>query len=645
MELPTNTATKSSSHLFQNAADFEIRGGQYVLGDVHNHHTTPGLPASTLLLSNILDEAFSESEVYCSQMLRRKRGFPLYEPAPEINLPAAYQKYGVSIGDVGSVTPEGIFDFFFNIFLPAEHIINGNRTPEDFSPMSPYESVDLSNLLFPPGNYVSTPSVQRLDLDTTSEEFPGGDFVFSCDGTQGAVLALPYGAHVQKLRNVETIRTYAADHAASWYKYINGPRGRGLANGELYLVTGWEKARSWGMASYYGNNTEFGIAFKPAVRGGAHQYRWSGTGTKNPSQKKSYDRPQANYQPLNHTTFIHGLSISIGTGLWSRLSGTVGVETSSLADFQSRSSATGGSHVGGSQGSSFLWSRIFLGGGGAAGRKHVAGQHDEIVLSDVSPHSGKVCNPGKLINEYILHKTPNATVVISHDDDWSDILGDLEIEGSSEFLQRIDHRFSIAEQDSAMFLVSKSPRSTTSPTDTASVLLQDVTGPSTSHGRIQPDHLIDFPVKAERLGPEGHILTGDAIFSVFSFGPRFPMASADRRGDSDDQIDFDEGKEDVQSQSDPSQYRVPSSSHRVAAVTPEAPVKRGRGRPKGSKNKRAAPGAAEASLAPPRKRGRPPKEKKDDDDKDMEDDGDADGDDEPPIKRKRGRPPKTRSPS
>ncbi|KAF8189135.1 hypothetical protein K438DRAFT_1530305, partial [Mycena galopus ATCC 62051] len=186
-----------------------------------------------------------ESEVYCTQMLRRKRGFPLYEPAPQMNLPAAYRIHGVSIGDVGSVTPEGVFDFFFNIFLPPEHAINGHRTPDDFFPMPPYEPVDIFDLDFLPGNHVSTSTVQRLALDATSEEFPGGDFLFNCDGTKGAVLVLPYGAQLKKLRNVENIRTYVTEHAVSWYQYINGPRGRGLTNGELYVVTGCEKARSW----------------------------------------------------------------------------------------------------------------------------------------------------------------------------------------------------------------------------------------------------------------------------------------------------------------------------------------------------------------------------------------------------------------
>ncbi|KAG6818189.1 hypothetical protein H0H87_000094 [Tephrocybe sp. NHM501043] len=73
------------------------------------------------------------------------------------------------------------------------------------------------------------------------------------------------------------------------------------------------------------------------------------------------------------------------------------------------------------------------------------------------------------------------------------------------------------------------------------------------------------------------------------------------------------------------------------ATTKDVPAKRGRGRPKGSKNKRpgsipaAAAGSSTAAVTP-RKRGRPPKEKKPDDEG------------EPPAKRKRGRPPKNPKP-
>jgi len=75
----------------------------------------------------------------------------------------------------------------------------------------------------------------------------------------------------------------------------------------------------------------------------------------------------------------------------------------------------------------------------------------------------------------------------------------------------------------------------------------------------------------------------------------------------------------------------PASNTAAAA---ETPAKRGRGRPKGSKNKKSGTSATEATgeEAPKRKRGRPPKRK-------AEDEGV-----EPPPKRKRGRPPKNPKP-
>ncbi|KAJ7654144.1 hypothetical protein DFH06DRAFT_948240, partial [Mycena polygramma] len=137
-------------------------------------------------------------------------------------------------------------------------------------------------------------------------------FAFICDGPQGAVLALPDGTHIEELRNVENMRAYAAQNADAWYKYIKGTRGRQLANGDLHLVTGWEKTRSWGMASYHTVRQQFQLLFKPTTAVGAiyQPYRWGGIhGQVNPSRNKSYDPPVAN-DPGNQTIFIHGWSIS-----------------------------------------------------------------------------------------------------------------------------------------------------------------------------------------------------------------------------------------------------------------------------------------------------------------------------------------------
>ncbi|KAJ6588056.1 hypothetical protein B0H19DRAFT_1247774 [Mycena capillaripes] len=427
-------------------------------------------------------------------------------PEPKINLPAAYREHGVAIGDVGRVTPEGIFDFFFNIFLPREHPIHANRTPEGFLPIPPYDPIDLLHKNYEPGDYVSSSTVQRLDLDARSDVFPGGDFVFSCDGMQGAVLALPDGAHLQKLDNVENMRAYAAEHAHSWYKYINGARGRGLANGDLYLVTGCEKARSWGMATYRTAREDFQLFFKrTAVAGTIYPaYRWSGThGQKNPARRKSHDPPPTN-DPVNQTIFIHGLSILLATGLWGKIFGTVTVETSSIADLQLQMNTPGGSCPGSSKGSLSSWSWNFF-GGSPTGRRH-AGEKGDVILSDLSPIA-KIFNPAKLINEYILHEAPHATVVMSHDDDWGEIWKD-ESDSVSEFLQRINVHFTITDKDGATFLVPKSENSPSSFTDPPrSVVSRSLRPDATSRGIVERYSLVDsFPRSPSHASVETRLI-------------------------------------------------------------------------------------------------------------------------------------------
>jgi hypothetical protein len=178
------------------------------------------------------------------------------------------------------------------------------------------------------------------------------------------------------------MRAYAAKHASSWYEYVCGARGRKLSNGDLYIVTGCEKALSWGMASYNTGREEFELAFKPTARADTayEPYHWSGApGKRNPSRRKSYDPPSANAR-ANQTLFIHGWSLSLPQGLWGSLFGTV--EASSILDFHSRLNGPGGSSKGSSQGSFFSFS--WFGFSGATGGKHHAGEHESVALSEIS---------------------------------------------------------------------------------------------------------------------------------------------------------------------------------------------------------------------------------------------------------------------
>ncbi|KAJ6512770.1 hypothetical protein C8R45DRAFT_326948 [Mycena sanguinolenta] len=360
---------------------------------------------------------YSDSKNYCSQLLRQGRGFPLFVPGPQPNLPAEYQTRGVAIGDVGRITAEGSFDFFFNIYLPANHSINAN-VPEDFIPLSPYDPIDVIPLDFGPGNYVSSHTVTRAEVDDKFLKFPGGGFIFNCQGRSGAILALPHGARLEKLENLAKMRRYAEEHAESWYKYVNVTRGRGIVNGHLYLVSGCEKAPSWGMA-YFQNlalEDEFKLSFGPTENANGYKYRWNGAHC----HYKQADSPLVDGTPLNQTTFIHAFAISVGERIWEKVFGVQVCQPVSptFLDKSGRSFIPYGA-----QEFAPLW-YIFtsLWGSAYSGWSEVPLGNGTVTDAFPAP---KIIHPSEIIHERIFREVPQARVVITHDDDWRDVLKDV----------------------------------------------------------------------------------------------------------------------------------------------------------------------------------------------------------------------------
>ncbi|KAJ7614037.1 hypothetical protein FB45DRAFT_260927 [Roridomyces roridus] len=418
-------APERSTQFFRESSRIGIQGSQLmnVARDVHIHQQptavvhspSAGTPTTTA------NTQYTPGGCYCDQLLFQGRGFPLYVPAPRNNLPPEYARHGVSIGDVGRVTPEGVFDFFFNIYLPADHPINDNDVPDNFSPLTLYDSKSVLSLDYLPEDFVSTPdSVRKLDLPP-KQEFE--EFFFDGNGSQGAILAIPFGSHAEKLDSLEQMLEYARTNAESWYKYVNGARGRRLSNGSLYLITGWEKARAWGMASFQNAAAQppFRLAFQPVFDGNTSTYKYRRTAS-GPARTRTSGQIPAEDVALNQTVFIHGFSISLGTGIWGKL--FKGVEISQIVDF--RVGQTNRDYVPyGSQGSTLSWTFGFLSGGGTTGGKQYGREDpastDAVKISDFTP-AQNFFHPSKVINNYMLQKFPDAAVVMSHDDDWRDIL-------------------------------------------------------------------------------------------------------------------------------------------------------------------------------------------------------------------------------
>ncbi|KAF7356195.1 hypothetical protein MVEN_00950900 [Mycena venus] len=193
---PSSLASSPFSQVFPGARDFEVQGSQFVVvhgNMIHQTASSPmgfgpqqGLQTPQMIVPNTPSPETavnSESGNYSNQLLRQGRGFPLYFPGPQINLAAEYRRTGVAIGDVGRVTPEGSFDFFFNIYLPANHPINAN-IPEDFVPLTPYNPVDVAHHKFDPGNYVSSPSVHKANDDFPESLFGIGS-IFGGSASSG----------------------------------------------------------------------------------------------------------------------------------------------------------------------------------------------------------------------------------------------------------------------------------------------------------------------------------------------------------------------------------------------------------------------------------------------------------------------------
>ncbi|KAJ7679088.1 hypothetical protein DFH06DRAFT_505028 [Mycena polygramma] len=452
----------SPLHMFQGATRVGIHGSQQftnVQGDMNIHPAHPmpsdqqshGLSKTAAKTEDTASRSIcSESANYCSHLLRQGRGFPLYVPGPQKNLPEQYQRNGVAIGDVGRVTAEGMFEFFFNIYHTADDVINVDFVPDDFSPLPRYVPRDIVPVEFGPGNYVSSSSVRGWwngYPKIYSHEFIASDFLFTCTGPSGAALFLPYGAHLEKLANVEPVRRYAAANAESWYKYINGSRGRGLANGSLYLITGCEKAQTGGMASFQNvaRDVEFQLSFGPTTDAyNGYNYRFQ---TETPACTKHFaDHLDGEQHSLNQTVFIHGFSISLGEEIWGRLFGNA----ADLEITNSRMRNTQNSVL--PFGSFFSWPLGIFGWGGAT-------DEQDVTISDFSPSSETV-HPARAINSFLLHKRPEAAVVITHDDDWRDILRDdgtpSAIKNTRELLQQISEQFMMREDGGTIYLVSKS---------------------------------------------------------------------------------------------------------------------------------------------------------------------------------------------
>ena len=133
------------------------RGAEYFHCD---SHSAPGV-CNAESDAGIVPRA--DYEIYYNQLLAKKRGSPLWVPGPGMQLPVAYRRRGVSIGDVGLIYCSGGFDFLFNIFLPADHPIHRGRVPEGFHPLGFAEIEDdiEKTIIYGANSYLASSTLRK----------------------------------------------------------------------------------------------------------------------------------------------------------------------------------------------------------------------------------------------------------------------------------------------------------------------------------------------------------------------------------------------------------------------------------------------------------------------------------------------------
>ncbi|KAL1714623.1 hypothetical protein EV715DRAFT_209295 [Schizophyllum commune] len=266
------------------------------------------------------------SQTYAYNLLPTREGYPLWVPEPFDNLPESYRETGVRIGDVGIISKEGAFSTLFNICSPADDPINRyGGVPPDFETIDA-EPIRRIEHYFPS----SGASVHSAKMQARGGGLEAGS----------AALALPRGAVRQDAQNHTKFEQQICRHGLTWYKYAKEGCGVKFDNGELYLITGVDKAPVWGTLAFLdmqGTHTvSFNLDATPQMTAGLYyDYRWQKlskqTARRGPEPEAALYRPDRTLV-ANQCVFLRGFRIMIRDEIWTRLlSGT----TVKVMDFTS----------------------------------------------------------------------------------------------------------------------------------------------------------------------------------------------------------------------------------------------------------------------------------------------------------------------
>ena len=158
---------------------------------------------------------------------------------------------------------------------------------------------------------------------------------FRSSAPDGAILALPDGAESQDLQNIALFSSYMESNIDNWYRFANSVLGCDARNGDLRLVIGHDKSKSWGIGTFKnsGSTTQSELYFTPRPSSDtlSGSYSWACSGeaearvgpSLRPEEAAALSAEDANppldNRYLNQSLFIRTLNARHSDGGWRKL--------------------------------------------------------------------------------------------------------------------------------------------------------------------------------------------------------------------------------------------------------------------------------------------------------------------------------------
>ncbi|KAJ7592860.1 hypothetical protein C8J56DRAFT_483929 [Mycena floridula] len=408
----------------------------------------------------------SDSDLYAKLLFPRRRGYPLWTPEPNRQLPHEYRSVGQRIGDVGVITPDGGFDFLFNICHQADHPIHVRGVPPNFVPINP-DTLELDEIhpFHSPNTDITTQNIRKTDIQVgiTGENIiaPGAavgfEFHISSRSSEGAILMLPEGGSRVDLRNKKSFYQIACQNAAAWYEYATETRGRIISEDSLYLVTGCDKCTSWCVAafSHPSRTVSSSLKLKATSLGGiqgALTYEWDNT-----TSVAARSGPPELSPLLNQCVFLRGFKISFRRRQFSKVKTRITLieetklckvlpkivsDASESPTWSPQSSLFTGRHSSETHQPLEEPASEDLESNSSSSPTSSSGE-DEVYLQEV-PACLEGIHPLELINQYLLEKT-DSTTAVTHDDVWTSVLDENDewLPDFPDLIKRIEKRYRI----------------------------------------------------------------------------------------------------------------------------------------------------------------------------------------------------------